>query len=465
MLPEVDELQAFVVQSASPAIGSFESSSELFNRIHRLVRWAQRSNMVSVLTDCPHRERLGWLEQYHLNGPSLRYGFDLSRLYRKGMGDMADSQLSNGLVPDIAPEYTVFEGGFRDSPEWGSAYLLAGWQQYVWTGDLDLLRRHYDGMARYVAYLGSKASGHIVSHGLGDWYDIGPDRPGSAQLTPIPLTATAFYFEDATILARVAALLGRPDDAARYTKLADEIRTAFNARFFEPSTHRYATGSQVANAIPLVMGLVDPGEAGAVIDAVVADVRQHGNALTAGDVGYRYLLRALADGGRSDVIFDMNNQSEKPGYGYQLKMGATSLTEAWNADPRSSQNHFMLGQIVEWFYGDLAGIAPDPAAAAFKHIVIAPQPVGDLTWVKAHVDTPRGTVASEWTQRDRVFRLAVTIPPNTTATIAVPAESPADVTTAGGTSDAQPVLSASAGRPGRVLYETPSGRWVFTVKR
>ena len=238
VLPEVDELQAFVVHSASPSIGSFESSSELFNRIHRLVRWAQLSNMVSVLTDCPHRERLGWLEQYHLNGPSLRYGFDLSRLYRKGMGDMADSQLSNGLVPDIAPEYTVFEGGFRDSPEWGSAYLLAGWQQYVWTGDLDLLRRHYDGMARYVAYLGSKASGHIVSHGLGDWYDIGPDRPGYAQLTPIPLTATAFYFEDATILARVAALLGRPDDAARYTKLAGEIRTAFNARFFEPSTHR-----------------------------------------------------------------------------------------------------------------------------------------------------------------------------------------------------------------------------------
>ena len=113
---------------------------------------------MSVITDCPHRERLGWLEQYHLNGPSLRYEFDLARVFEKGMRDMADSQLSNGLVPDIAPEYTVFEEGFRDSPEWGSAYVIVPWQQYQWTGDTELLRRHYDGMTRYVAISASRAT-------------------------------------------------------------------------------------------------------------------------------------------------------------------------------------------------------------------------------------------------------------------------------------------------------------------
>jgi alpha-L-rhamnosidase len=463
-LPEIDTLDARVLHSASPPIGRFESSSGLFNRIRDLVLWAQRSNMVSVLTDCPHRERLGWLEQYHLNGRSLRYGFDLAQLFRKGMSDMSDSQLPNGLVPDIAPEYTVFEKGFRDSPEWGSAYLLAAWQQYEWTGDLDLLTRHYDGMARYVAYLGSRADAYIVSHGLGDWYDIGPDRPGVAQLTPVALTATAFYFHDATILARVAGLLGRHDDAARYRALADSIRSAFNARFFDPGRHSYATGSQVSNAIPLVMGLVDDTERAAVLDAVVADVRRRGNALTAGDVGYRYLLRALAEGGRSDVIFDINSQSTKPGYGFQLARGATSLTEAWDADRRSSQNHFMLGQIMEWFYHDLAGIGGEPGSAAFKRVVIAPQPVGDLTWVKARVDTLRGTIASEWSIQNGTFTLNVTIPANTTASVSVPARSPDEVTIDGTAEPSNPEVAVQKRQSGRVTYAVPSGTYAFSVR-
>ena len=132
-------------------------------------------------------------------------------------------------------------------------------------------------------------------------------------------------------MSRAAALLGKDDDARQFSELAEKIRAAFNEKFYDATRRFYATGSQTANSIPLVMGICDPANRAAVLDAIVRDVRQHGNALTAGDVGYRYLLRALADGGRSDVIFDINNQSEKPGYGYQLKMGATSLTEAWNA--------------------------------------------------------------------------------------------------------------------------------------
>src|SRR6185369_4882500 len=108
----------------------FECSSDLFNRIRKLVRWAQRSNMMTVLTDCPHREKLGWLEQYHLNGPAFRYEFDLGRLYAKTFTDMADAQTADGLIPNIAPEYTVFKGAFRDSPEWGATFILAAWQQY-----------------------------------------------------------------------------------------------------------------------------------------------------------------------------------------------------------------------------------------------------------------------------------------------------------------------------------------------
>ena len=418
--PIVESLESVVVHSDSPPAGEFACSSELFNRIRTLVRWAQRSNLAHVITDCPHRERLGWLEQYHLNGPSLRYETDLTRLYAKTFADMADAQRPDGLVPDIAPEYVVFDEGFRDSPEWGSAIVLAAGQHYVWTADDTPLRRNYDAMERYVAYLASRARGDIVGYGLGDWYDLGPKPPGPSQLTPIALTATAIYFEDNQALARVAARLGREDDVRRYSDAVSRIKAAFNARFFDAARAVYATGSQTAQAMPLVLGLVPEEHRARVLEALVGDVRAHGNGTTAGDVGYRYVLRALADGGRSDVIFDMNHQSERPGYGFQLARGATSLTEAWDANPHSSQNHFMLGQIMEWFYGDLAGLAPDPAFPGFKRVRIRPQPVPGITWARASHESPRGPMSVAWRWDGATFTLDVDLPPNTSAEVRMP---------------------------------------------
>ncbi|MGO8791482.1 MAG: family 78 glycoside hydrolase catalytic domain [Terriglobia bacterium] len=462
-LPVVESLEGVVVHSAAEPVGEFSSSNELFNRIRALVRWAQVSNMVSVLTDCPHRERLGWLEQYHLNGPSLRYEFDLATLYAKGMNDMADSQTEDGLVPDIAPEYVQFEGGFRDSPEWGSAFLLSAWQQYEWTGDRELLRRHYAAMQRYVAYLGSRSKHFIVSHGLGDWYDLGPNPPGVAQLTPVPLTATAFYYADAAVLAKAAQVLGNSSDAAKYDELARNIRAAFNRQFFDPARRQYAQGSQCANSMPLAMDLVDSANRAAVLSAVAEDVTRRGNALTAGDVGYRYLLRALAEGGRSDVIYAMNNQSARPGYGFQLKQGATSLTEAWDAGRDSSQNHFMLGHIMEWFYHDLAGIGADPSVPGFKKIVIKPATPGNLTWVKASYNSIYGKIESHWTVEKGKFTLDVTIPPNTTAVVYVPAKAGASVTE-GGKPAAQSVgVKYLRSENGAAVHDVASGRYSFSV--
>ena len=434
-LPKIKSLAGIVIQSSSEPVGEFESSNTLFNRIRKLVRWAQRNNMVSIMTDCPHRERLGWLEQDHLNGPALRYEFDLAQLFTKTVNDISDSQLTNGLVPTTAPEYTIFKTAgdtnhlrnmFGDSPEWSSSFILLPWQQYEFDGDLNLFRTHYDAMKEYLKYFGSRAENNIADFGLGDWYDVGPKKPGVSQLTPIALTATAFYYEDTKIMARIAALLGKNDDAKRYSELAERIRATFNEKFYDPTNRWYATDSQCANAIPLVMGICEATNRAAVVDAIVRDVRSRGNALTAGDVGYRYLLRALADGGRSDVVFDMNNQTNKPGYGMQLAKGKTSLTEAW--DGGSSQDHFMLGQIEEWFYHDLAGIQNAAGSAGFKSIVINPQPVGDIVWVKASYDSIRGKIVSDWKRDGQTFTLNVTIPPNTTATVFIPAKSADSVT-------------------------------------
>jgi hypothetical protein len=390
------------------------------------------------------------------------------------LNDIADSQLANGLVPTTAPEYAVFRdsgqtgderGQFGDSPEWGSAFILVPWQQYEFDGDLNLFRTHYNAMTNYLAYLGSRANNCIVSYGLGDWYDLGPKPPGVSQLTPIALTATAFYFQDAKIMARAAALVGKTNDAKNFSGLAENIRTAFNEKFYDPTNHLYATGSQTADSIPLVMGLCEPANRAAVLDAVVRDVRAHDNALTAGDVGYRYLLRALAEGGRSDVIFDINNQSDKPGYGMQLKKGATSLTEAWDAAPGSSQNHFMLGQIQEWFYHDVAGIGCDPAGPGFKKIIIHPQPVGDLKWAKAGYQSIRGEIVSDWKNDAGKFTLGVTIPPNTTATVYVPAKWAEAVTESGRPASQSDGVKFLRLDEGCAVFAVESGKYQFESKQ
>jgi hypothetical protein len=212
------------------------------------------------------------------------------------------------------------------------------------------------------------------------------------------------------------------------------------------------------------MGLVPPANRAAVVNAVAEDVAHRGNALTAGDVGYRYLLRALAEGGRSDVIYAMNNQSERPGYGYQLQHGATSLTEAWDASPGPSQNHFMLGHIMEWFYHDLAGIGIDPSVPAFKKVVIKPATPGDLKWVKASYKSIYGEIDSHWSIEKGKVTLNVTIPPNTTAVVYVPAKAGAKVTE-GGKPAAQAVgVKFLRAENGAAVYEVRSGRYSFSAE-
>lgn len=462
-LPVIEKLQGQFITSSAPATGTFSCSNDLFNRTATLIRWAIRSNMMSILTDCPHREKLGWLEQDHLMGPSLMYNFELSGLLAKICSDMNDAQTSAGLVPDIAPEYTTFAGDFRDSPEWGSAAVLIPWQVYQWYGDLSVLQARYDMMKRYVAYLASRSKDGIINYGLGDWYDIGKKAPGKSQLTPPSLTATAFYYRDITILEQTAKLLGHDDDAAEYQKVGRQIRDDFNRTFYDAKTHSYATGSQTANSLPLVFGLAPSADAPTIVDNIVQDVRNHNNGLTSGDVGYRYLLRALAEGGRSDVIFDMNSRSDRPGYGYMLTRGATSLTEAWDARGSSSQNHFMLGHIMEWFYADLAGVQQDPDAPAFKKIIIKPAICGDLTWAKATYESPYGTIASSWKRGGGKLTLEVTIPPNTSATVYVPTDDATSMTENGLPAAADIGVKLLRSEESVAIFTLDSGHYTFVA--
>ena len=242
-------------------------------------------------------------------------------MMRKMVGDMTDSQRDNGLVPSTCPDFPRWgEGEFTNPPEWGSACIAVPWQQYQFDGDRALLRRDYDTMRRYVDYLSAKANDHIVNFGLGDWYDNRLE--GTSTLTPIGLTATAFYYYDCRTLAQVATLVGKPEDAAKYDGLAEQILAAFTSKFFHADTDNYATGSQASNAFPLAMDMVAPERRPAVLANLASDMTAKGT--TAGEVSLKYVLQALAENGHSDLI-DTTYGTEKSGYGLQVKQGKTSL--------------------------------------------------------------------------------------------------------------------------------------------
>ncbi len=417
---KVLDLRMLHTRNSAPATGSFRCSDTLFNQIFELINWGIKSNMASVATDCPHREKLGWLEQTYLIGPSMHYNFDIHSFYTKIIHDMADSQLENGLVPDIAPEYVPFNDGFRDSPEWGSASVIIPWQVYTWYGDRKTLEEAYPMMKKYLTYLQGKANHYILDYGLGDWYDLGPKPPGEAQLTPKGLTATSVFFYDMKIMEKTARLLGFDEDFEKYSRLAEDIRTAFLDKYFNPENGRCATGSQTSYAMPLYVGLIPNDIRELVFTNLVDSIRVHNYALTSGDIGYHFLVRVLSEGGRSDVLFRMNNRTDRPGYGYQLKKGATALTESWEALPTSSNNHMMLGHLMEWFYNGLGGIYQEKNSIAYENIIIAPKPVGTVTWVKCSFNSPKGLISTDWKIEDENFIMEFTVPEGSNATIVLP---------------------------------------------
>lgn len=418
--PVLIELISLHNRNTNPSSGSFECSNDLLNKTYNLINWALKSNMQSVLTDCPHREKLSWLEQDYLMGNSVHYNFDIYNLYSKLVSDMMDSQHADGLVPDITPEYVSFDGGFLSSPEWGSASVVVPWLLYKWYGDTENIKKAYPMMTKYVDYLARQSKNHILSFGLGDWFDYGPKQPGFAQLTPPALTATAIYYYDVELMSKMAALLGQNDDVLKYKTLSKEIRIAFNKEFFNSKTNTYSTGSQTAMAMPLCLGLVDESNKKQVLANLIDSINAKNKALTAGDIGFHFLVQALDEGGASQVLFDMINRDDVPGYGFQLKKGATALTESWPALENVSNNHFMLGHVMEWFYSGIAGISQEENSIGFKHIKIRPQPVGDINYAKGSFHSPNGWIKTDWKRSPTSFSLKVQIPVNTTATIYLP---------------------------------------------
>ncbi|MCA1758803.1 MAG: glycoside hydrolase family 78 protein [Bacteroidales bacterium] len=404
------------------------------------------------------------LEQSYLMGNSIHFNYNIYHFYSKIINDMMQAQTENGLVPDIAPEFVEFEGGFRDSPEWGSASVILPWMIYKWYGDKTVLEKAWPMMLRYVNYLKSKSENNIVSHGLGDWFDLGPKQPGVSQLTPKSLTATAIYFYDLKLLSEIAQILGKVDNQEKLITWADEVKTSFNTKFFDKEFGVIATGSQTAMAMPWSVGLVDEEFKEIVINNLEDSIRANGKALTAGDVGFHYLVDALTKGGKSQLLYEMNNRNDVPGYGFQLAKGATALTESWPALENVSNNHLMLGHLMEWFYAGLGGIGQTESSTAYKEIVIKPQFIDGLSHASASYESPYGQINCKWEKTGNAMNLNIDIPVNTTALVYFNMDSNSTISEGKSKNLIDNGIEIVSENNGKVICRVDSGHYSFKIE-
>lgn len=378
-----DSLWSCFISNAAPTIATFECSSERMNKAYAIIDNAIRSNWQNVWTDCPHREKLGWLEQDWLNGPGLMANYDARAMIEQTMQLIADAQHSDGSLPEIAPEYITFEGSwappFQESPEWGGAVVALPLLYADYYADSSLYRKYLPVMKRYVDYLDSRDSCGILRMGLGDWYDYGPWRAGFARNTPMPLVATAHFYRWTKALSSEAG----------YSERAHVIRKAFIKEYGGEGGAVWK--SQAALAIALELGLHEEGQRQMLLDSLVADIHRHGNRLTTGDVGTPYLFKVLIDNGQEQLLWTMLDHDDVPGYGAQLIKGMTTLTEQWNPDMGASRNHFMLGHINNHLLQDMVGIRVHG-----KEVTVCPRFIGDATWARGSTMVAGCKVSVAW---------------------------------------------------------------------
>ncbi len=420
--PKAEHFLGSVVHSACESLGEFECDNELINRIHRATRWSQRGNLMGYPMDCPQRdERLGWFGDAMVTMEEAMFNFDMAEFYRHWLaGVRFDQSETTGDISILSPRPYVAD---EPDPTWSSGYLVMVWKFYTHYGDRAFLTEHYDSMRRYVDFLGTQATNHILpKYWIGDW---GTTVKGWKEGEPISVV-TAFYYYDTTILAKAAEVLGKPAEAERYKVLASRIKEAFNRTYYDAKDRKYEQGTQFSNAFPLFLGLVPEGDEPAVLQNILRDIERNNGHFTVGVLGAKYLLEALTQHGRADAAYRLVTQTGFPSWAHLLEGGRTTLSEFW--DLHGSHNHVMLGSVDGWFYRSLAGIEPDEKHPGFEHFFVRPFVPESLNWVRASTRTVRGKLAVEWRKRDGTLELKVTIPPGSRATIALPAAYTRDVT-------------------------------------
>ena len=448
--PAVADVRAFHTHSDLPSVSTFSSSNPLLNDIQEMCLRTFLANVVSVQSDCPHRERFGYGGDIAVTSETYLMNFDMQGFYAKTARDFAAAARPDGRLTDTAP----FVGIDYCGVGWAMAHPLLIEQLYIHYGDRNLLEEQVPVALRWLETEAAARKDGLVVKGLGDHEAL--TSSGGPQMT------TPMFVDAARRCARLAEILGNKEATARCVAMADESAAAWAKAFLDPATGKVAAGNQTEQLLALGFGAASKEARPKVFEQLIAAVNgaENGPALTTGIYGTRFLMEELSLGGRSDLAFSLAVKKTFPSWGWMLENGATTLWEDWQGtDNVKSHNHPMFGSISGWFHRWLGGIQIAEDAVGADRVIIRPQVVDGLTHVKCSHQTIRGSVISNWTKGEGKTDFEVTIPPDTAATIQLPAGEGENLTEGG---EPFPILAKN---PETVTMIIGSGTYRFTVAK
>lgn len=430
--PTVADFEGQVVYDDVQTIGDFTSSNETLNQIFKNAYWTIRSNYRGIPTDCPQRdERVAWLGDRIMSSYGESFIFDNSRLYAKWMDDIQVAQNENGSLPDVVPAYWIVH---NDNVTYPSAYIIIPEMLRKQFADEATYRKHYPGMKKWMDYMWDTYSTDdlVLKDVYGDWC-VAPEEGTDVIWTNDPkrttdggLVAASYYYYCLTLMKNFASLQGMDEDAAYFDTRAQRVRSAFNKRFFHSDSLYYGNNTTTANLLPLTFGMVETENRDAVFNRILEKTAEYGNHIHTGIMGAMWYMRGLSDHGRPDLAYTVATQKTYPSWGYMIENGATTIWELWNGNTghplMNSWNHQMLlGDLLIWYYEYLAGIKSDPGQTGFKGVVMHPIFPEGLEYVNASYQSIYGMIKSHWRKENQTLRWQITIPPNATARVSLPA--------------------------------------------
>jgi len=468
--PTLKDMKGVWVHTNPKRVGEFSCSNQKINKLMDVIIRTQLCNIHSIPTDCPHREKIGWMGDGLVTMEEAMWNFDMANFYIKWFNDMLDAREEDGHIPPIVPNPGWLEAtsmknngkvpSFSD-PWWGGAIIIIPWNIYRFYGDKRCIEQGFDAMKTYLDWIESRSKDHIVWANLGDW--IEPAVFTGEKQTPRDQVGTAEYYFLTKMVSKMATLLNKPDDQKKYGALAKAILAKYNETFFNEETGVYSEDSQTAHVLPLAFGMVPPGKEKLVEKNLIDIIKKKNNHLSTGFVGTPLMFRLLSDIGCGELAYTMATQEDSPGWFYMLNNGATTIWEVWDAlkQVNHSRNHPAFGSIAAWYYNSVAGIRPDTAGPGFSKFIIRPDVAGDLTWVKASYNSINGKITSDWELKENELSLKVTIPVNTTAKIYVPADSKESIYIENMQVDKSEHLKFIGNENRRYIFEAGSGIYNF----
>lgn len=451
--PSVNDVEGLRMNSDIQIVGEFACSNEMFNKVHEVAQWTFLSNVFSVQSDCPGREKMGYGADIVTTGNTFMYNYDMRNFYIKTVRDFANEQQPDGGITEIAPYTGIHDkgvGGESGPLGWQLAFPYLQKQLYEFYGDKKIIEAYYPSVTKQITFLESKAIDGLFHWDISDHVAIDPK--------PEAFSASAFYYHHVKLAAEFAGILGKHEDSVKYGKLGSEIKKRIVEKYMVPNTGRFDNGTQSAQLFALWYDLSPQKDK--TLKVLMDEFERHNWHVSSGIFGVMMMFDVLRINSKAEVAYTIANQKEYPGWGFMLDKGATTLWESWEyPDNAPSQNHPMFGSIDEWFYRSLLGI--NPAAPGFKKIIIKPQPSGDLTWAKGSYSSVSGKIVSDWKIENKKFRLNVSIPVNTRAEVWILNDGKSVVTENGKPVSTRDELKILKFAHGYVVVELGSGDYSF----